>query len=232
MRPRNNFGQRTPGRIANPWDGSDDEHSNGDINPIHRGSLRERKKADTRQRLAYAAVELWLEQGAELTTVAAITARAGVSTRTFHNYFARRDDAFLYFVEGVFHKLAGLIRRAPADQPAVTILRDILIGEIYDSTDELGSARNLMHLGEHLSLSLSPEEKFRAASMFDVMSDALHEKADGRLTRFQAHMLVHLAFTAASSAIETFDSPDAGSDRELDDLLNEAFSMLQQGFKA
>src|SRR5699024_11705535 len=61
-------------------------------------SLRELKKADTRTRLSVAAVELLASQGAEGATVSAIAERAGVSTRTFHNYFARREDAFLHFI--------------------------------------------------------------------------------------------------------------------------------------
>lgn len=61
-------------------------------------SLREREKADTRTRLSVAAVELLVSHGVEGATVAAIAERAGVSTRTFDNYFARREDVFLYFV--------------------------------------------------------------------------------------------------------------------------------------
>ncbi|HJE91960.1 MAG TPA: TetR family transcriptional regulator, partial [Dietzia timorensis] len=49
-------------------------------------SLRERKKSETRRRLAVAAVELLAEEGEEGVTIAAIADRAGVSTRTFHNY--------------------------------------------------------------------------------------------------------------------------------------------------
>ena len=56
--------------------------------------LREQKKRRTRLSLATAAVELLICEGDEGATVAAIAARAGVSTRTFHNYFAAREDAF------------------------------------------------------------------------------------------------------------------------------------------
>ena len=62
----------------------------GTLDNARTQSLRERKKAETRDRLARASVELLLEYGVEQTTVSEITARAGVSTRTFHNYFAHR----------------------------------------------------------------------------------------------------------------------------------------------
>lgn len=59
------------------------------------GGLRERKKRATRAALAEAAVRLAAEHGAEKVTVEAISAAAGVSVRTFFNYFDSRDEAFV-----------------------------------------------------------------------------------------------------------------------------------------
>lgn len=47
--------------------------------------LRERKKQQTRERIAAAAVALLSEEGDEHATVARISEQAGVSPRTFHN---------------------------------------------------------------------------------------------------------------------------------------------------
>ncbi|KIF79776.1 TetR family transcriptional regulator, partial [Streptomyces sp. 150FB] len=57
--------------------------------------LRERKKQATRTALAEAAVRLAAEHGAENVTVEAISEAAGVSPRTFFNYFDSHDDAFV-----------------------------------------------------------------------------------------------------------------------------------------
>jgi AcrR family transcriptional regulator len=57
--------------------------------------LRERKKLETRQALAEAAIRLAIEQGFENVTVEAIAVRAGVSARTFFNYFPSKEDAVL-----------------------------------------------------------------------------------------------------------------------------------------
>ncbi len=48
-----------------------------------------RPKASSRETLAEAACELFLEQGFEATSIADITTRAGVSRSSFFNYFAR-----------------------------------------------------------------------------------------------------------------------------------------------
>ncbi|WP_426592869.1 TetR/AcrR family transcriptional regulator [Cellulomonas sp. McL0617] len=57
--------------------------------------LRERKRVETRHRIADAALDLALEHGLDGATVEAISAAAGVSPRTFFNYFESKDDALL-----------------------------------------------------------------------------------------------------------------------------------------
>jgi AcrR family transcriptional regulator len=51
-----------------------------------------RPRASSREVLAEAACELFLEQGYEATSIADITRRAGVSRSSFFNYFASKAD--------------------------------------------------------------------------------------------------------------------------------------------
>jgi AcrR family transcriptional regulator len=57
--------------------------------------LRERKKRERRAALIDAAQTLVLDRGLDDVTVEDICAEVGVSTRTFFNYFASKDDAVL-----------------------------------------------------------------------------------------------------------------------------------------
>jgi AcrR family transcriptional regulator len=61
-----------------------------------RSGLRERKKLDTRKALSDAALELMFERGLDNFVREDVAARAGVSLRTFSNYFASKDDALAY----------------------------------------------------------------------------------------------------------------------------------------
>ena len=51
-----------------------------------------RPRASSRETLAEAASELFLEQGYEATSIADITQRAGVSRSSFFNYFSSKSD--------------------------------------------------------------------------------------------------------------------------------------------
>lgn len=69
-------------------------------------SLREEKKAATRNAISEAAASLLLEEGMGAVTVARVSERAGVSARTFHNYFADIDEALVEFLRKVFAAIA------------------------------------------------------------------------------------------------------------------------------
>ncbi|GEE03469.1 TetR family transcriptional regulator [Gordonia spumicola] len=59
------------------------------------GGLRERQRVDTLQRIHDAAFALVRDEGFTAATVTAIADRAGVSRRTFFNYFPTKEDAVL-----------------------------------------------------------------------------------------------------------------------------------------
>ncbi|MCP2341657.1 TetR family transcriptional regulator [Actinomadura rupiterrae] len=99
--------------------------------------LRERKKAATRDALSRAAMRLAIQHGVEGVTVDAIAAAAGVSTRTFHNYFPGKEEAIVApLTDGARALLARLAER-PADEPVWdsvrTVLHEVLVpGERFE----------------------------------------------------------------------------------------------------
>jgi AcrR family transcriptional regulator len=78
--------------------------------------LRERKKAATRRALHDAAVRLAIEHGVDRVTVEAIADDAGVSRRTFSNYFGGKEEALMYGDFQRIQTLIGMVRSRPADE--------------------------------------------------------------------------------------------------------------------
>ena len=74
-----------------------------------------RPRATSRDVIAEAACELFLEQGFEGTTVADITRRAGVSRSSFFNYFTSKSDVLW---AGLDERVAALATRLAADEGA------------------------------------------------------------------------------------------------------------------
>ncbi|MFJ2443874.1 TetR/AcrR family transcriptional regulator [Streptomyces sp. NPDC087658] len=98
--------------------------------------LRERKKQATRAALAEAAVRLAAEHGAENVTVEAISEAAGVSPRTFFNYFDCHDDAFVMAHTGSGERIRRAVREAPAGLTPLEAVRDALAAELADVEEQ------------------------------------------------------------------------------------------------
>lgn len=88
-----------------------------------------RPKASSRETLAEAACELFLERGYDRTSVADITQRAGVSRSSFFNYFSSKSDVLWSGLDGrIGEAIAALgALGAGAGAPAV---RAILLGMV------------------------------------------------------------------------------------------------------
>jgi AcrR family transcriptional regulator len=83
-----------------------------------------RWQPDTRERLAAAALELFREQGFADTTVPQITARAGLTTRTFFRHFADKREVLFAEEDELPALVKRIIREAPADRSPLQVVED------------------------------------------------------------------------------------------------------------
>jgi AcrR family transcriptional regulator len=78
--------------------------------------LRERKKEETRRRIAETARELFVERGFDEVTVAEVARAADVSQKTVFNYFPTKEDLFYWRMESFEEELLAAVRdRAPGE---------------------------------------------------------------------------------------------------------------------
>lgn len=85
-------------------------------------SLRERKRRQTRRELIRAAMRLFEEKGYEETTVAEIAFAAGVSTKTFFNYFASKDEVLFPHLSRRIEAAVALIEHRGSDDEMSEVL--------------------------------------------------------------------------------------------------------------
>ena len=99
------------------------------------GGMRARKKRATRQALSAAALRLAREHGPQNVRVDDIAEAAGVSPRTYNNYFSSREQAIVgaLAAERGQH-VAAALRQRPADEP----LEHAVVGALIEQYSEEG----------------------------------------------------------------------------------------------
>ena len=104
--------------------------------------LRERKKADTRRALSDAALQLAFERGLDTVTREAIARMAGVSLRTFNNYFSGKYEALAYRQAERIKRSIAALRRRPADEPLWTSITEAVLQPVEEDFADLDGEPN------------------------------------------------------------------------------------------
>lgn len=115
--------------------------------------LRERKKADTRRALSDAALRLAFERGLENVTREDVANMAGVSLRTFTNYFSGKYEALAYRQAERMRRSVALLRERPADEPLWTAITHAVLepleddfGDVYGDENQAPSRQELVEV--------------------------------------------------------------------------------------
>lgn len=95
--------------------------------------LRERKRRQTRERIADAARTLFLKNGFDATTIDEIAAAADVSKRTFFDYFPSKEDVIAAWQDRFGEVMAEAVLARPPGEPLVKVVEEALIGSVLVS---------------------------------------------------------------------------------------------------
>ena len=96
--------------------------------------LRERKKQQTREALSWAAVRLAVERGFGNVLVEDIAAEAGVSPRTYNNYFSSKAEAIAWRHLDRARRTADLLRERPPDEPLWESITTAVLAQAGDDS--------------------------------------------------------------------------------------------------
>lgn len=176
----------------------------------------------TKRALVTAAVDLFIRQGYEGTSVDEIAAAAGVSRRTFFRYFPAKEEVLLQLMTHEIDICIEALENRPADESVLDALCEMATAE----------KRGALHLPTALRLyravRYTPELRGPVSTWVDYFRDSVAGWVARRLELPVDHRSVQYIAAGATAARETAmriwaegDDPDA-----LPDLLDEAYRAL------
>lgn len=188
--------------------------------------LRERTRRAVQADLFAVAIDLFLEQGFEPTTVEQIAQAAGMSRRSFFRYFATKDEVLAHALSAVGAEIAAHVGSRPADEPAW----DCLCQGFLRLVEQMNADPRSLPLTRMMltSPALHASHQSKHISWQTAIAGALNARLDPRLTeddrQVQAQALAGAALACLTAAQATWVSTDGR--RPLDELLRLAMSAV------
>jgi AcrR family transcriptional regulator len=185
--------------------------------------LRERKKVETYRELTLAARELVHAHGLDSVTVDHIAEAAGVSTRTFFNYFSCKEEAIVGTEPALLAELADELRSRPSSERPIDALRAVLIGRTdpestlhrWQMRNEL-VARHPALLPRHLAAMAEIEAALTGALADRAGTDPAHDAS--------LRMLVAATLAAIRAGLAWWEQSDRS--QPILSVLDGAFDLL------
>ena len=190
---------------------------------------RARKLAAKRRAVKNVAVRLALEEGLEGLTVEAISEAADISPRTFHNYFATKEDALAMELSWSGEELVALFEGRPGEEPVVESLRATFLHVASGLQEQREEAAAHSELYRRYPQLLAERRPRQAGEMVDALVGAVARRTgEDPATDFRPTLVVNAALAVMQAAVRFLWSAPEGAC--LEDLLTEGFAALERGF--
>jgi AcrR family transcriptional regulator len=194
--------------------------------------LREQKKLATRAALSWAAIRLIVERGYDKVLVEDIAAAAGVSPRTFNNYFGSKAEAVASRHLDRIHRMAEALRERPAGEPLWESITEAMV-EQHRAGPEVTAHprpdRDAWTAGLRLMVEVPAiqAESLRAAALSqDAIAAAIAYRTG---TDLQNDMYPHLVAATVLAAQNVVIAAFMETGRSVDELVREAMRQVSAG---
>jgi AcrR family transcriptional regulator len=201
------------------------------LTPAAAAGPRSRRTRETRERIVESALDLAAEDPTTRITAERIAERAGVSRRTFFNYFPSVEAAFFAPVQLLLRAAVEQLEQVPAEVPLLeTLARAMNAAAEQEPLDRLGRCASL---GSRLpQLQGSDLEQWEAADA--LLTEAFEERYP-YLTAFEARCLTGAVIGTCRAALFEWQRGGQGrrgsaSADELGALLQTALTRVATGF--
>ncbi|GID91700.1 TetR family transcriptional regulator [Amorphoplanes digitatis] len=196
--------------------------------------LRERKKAETRSALSWAAIRLTVERGFDNVRVEDIAAAAGVSPRTFNNYFSSKGEAIASRHLNRLQRAADELLARPAGEPLWESITQVALSQLepgpelalHPVTDRGAWVAGLRTMVAEPALQ---GEWLRAGARAEAVFAAAVAQRTG--TDLETDLYPHLVAAAVAAANNVAQNHYLRGDgtASMEALLTEAFARIAAG---
>ncbi|OUM40164.1 TetR/AcrR family transcriptional regulator [Arthrobacter sedimenti] len=192
---------------------------------------REQNKVDTRHAIADAAFDLARSVGPGAITVDQIAGRAGVSRRTFFNYFRSAEDALTVRTDTFLELALEVFGQMPQDEP--------LFDSIVRSFSETTRMEGLSLHGELFRMADTNPDLLRAQLHAWERAEtrivgALRRRLGAAASDLYLSALVGCVLSCTKAAMRDWaaSTPEAGDDsgKQLEARILASLTMLRDGF--
>jgi AcrR family transcriptional regulator len=158
-------------------------HSEAESAALPVASRRERRSAETRERLFRAALRLFAQKGFAETTVEDITEAADVGKGTFFNYFPSKDHVLLAFSDMQLEKLEESVAHfRNTNQPLREFLQGLTLRMTEEPLRNPGMIRALLlgYLSSDAVREVMTEKQGRALALHTQMVEVAQSRGELR----------------------------------------------------
>ncbi|SIR96157.1 TetR family transcriptional regulator [Williamsia sterculiae] len=204
------------------------------MNSLKVVGLRETKKDATRRALAAATLRIVTDRGFEAATADAVSAEVGVSPRTFHNYFASKEDALSFYIEQIAERLLAALEEVTPGAPLIGAMEDALASIACSSGERPAELLTLLRLIETEPSMTAHCRGGQDEAGIDERFEALvarHVAASPVRDALYPRLVVNVGVVAARTALEVWtDRNPTGV--QLRTVIRRAFAQLAFGLAA
>ncbi len=163
--------------------------------------LRERKKRETRSALSWAAVRLAVERGVASVPVEDIAAAAGVSPRTFNNYFSSKAEAIVARHVDRLQAIAAELRVRPPEEELWAAIGVAVIAQFRGEGAPLGPPHDQWAAGVKLMLA-EPTVEAEFLRQSRIVERDIAAAIAGRIGSDSDALYPHLVAAAVGAVIQ------------------------------
>lgn len=169
--------------------------------------LRERKKQQTREKIARAALQLVAERGYDETTLADIAEAAEVAPRTIFAYFDSKEDILLCEEDSILAELKRRLDERPPGTTTVDALREF-VSRIEAPDEGANLRKQVMSANPALHMKL----RGRLAQLEPMMAESISKDLDAEPGDIRP-LLIAASMTAAFKSVrDRFRDAEAGGE--------------------